>query len=40
MEEPKLTDGIGMKALELNSVQVQAIERYVKRYVDYCLRHY
>lgn len=35
MEEPKLTDGFGMKQLGLTYTQVQAIEKYVKRYVEF-----
>lgn len=35
MEEPKLTDGFGMKQLRLTYTQVQAIEKYVKRYVEF-----
>ena len=35
MEEPKLADGFGMKQLGLTYTQVQAIENYVKKYVEF-----
>ena len=35
---PKLTDGIGQTRLGFTHEQIQAIERYVRRYVDYALR--
>lgn len=34
-ETPKLSDGIDPTNLGFTSEQIQAIERYVKRYVDY-----
>ena len=38
MKEPKLTDGFGMKQLRLTYTQVQAIEIYVKRYVEFKIK--
>ena len=38
MKEPKLTDGFGMKQLRLTYTQVQAIEIYVKRYVEFKMK--
>ena len=35
MKEIKLTDGFGMKQLGLTYTQVQAIENYVKKYVEF-----
>lgn len=37
-EAPKLSDGIDSASLGFTSEQIQAIERYVKRYVDYSRR--
>ena len=33
--EPKLTDGFGQSNLRLSITQIQAIEKYVKRYVEF-----
>lgn len=39
-EEPKLTDGFGMSQLGLTYTQVRAIEKYVKRYVEFKMNEY
>ena len=33
--EPKLTDGFGQSKLRLSITQIQAIEKYVKKYVEF-----
>ena len=33
--EPKLLDGVGMKRLKFSYEQIQAIENYVKKYVEF-----
>lgn len=37
-EVPKLLDGIGQTRLGFTYEQIQAIERYVRTYIDYALR--
>lgn len=39
-EIPKLTEGIGMTRLGFTYEQIQAIQRYVKRYVAYIIDNY
>ena len=35
IKEPKLVDGFGMKQLGLTYTQIQTIEKYVKRFVEF-----